>query len=240
VDAKDPITAAAVNDGQFLYLVLSTSDPGMRMQILRRGLVVWFDPSGGAKKHFGVKYPVGMIGGADGAGRGGRRRSGYPGGGQSGADEPAGARDPDQAAGRLDPPNRLEVLGPDKDDAHSFVTDMAPGIAVRIGQVEGSLVYELKVPIARTSELPYAIEAKPGTLIGFGLETPKMERPLSEGSGGMGGLGGGGMGGGRGRGGMGGGGGRGRGGMGGGRGGDGGFTPMKPLKSWATIQLAAH
>jgi hypothetical protein len=233
VDAKDPITAAAVNDGQFLYVVLSTSEPALRMQILRQGLIVWFDPAGGTKKHFGLKYPVGIMS-EDGAERvrGGRRPPDL-GNGQSGE-----ARDPEQAVARLEPTNRLEVLGPEKDDAHSFVADMAPGIAVKVGQVQGSLVYELKVPIGRTPEFPYAIEARPGALIGFGLETPKFERP-SEGRGGGGGMGGMG-GGGRGRGGMGGA-GRGGGGMGGRRGAGGErVAPPKPLKSWATIQLAAH
>jgi hypothetical protein len=231
VNDKDPITAAAVNDGQFLYVVLSTSEPAMRMQILRRGLIVWFDPAGGSKKHFGVKFPVGIITEEGRGARRGGRRGPYSGGGPAGE-----SRDPDQDVDRLEPTNRLEVFGPQKDDAHNFVADMAPGIAVKVGQVEGALVYELKVPIGRTAEFPYAIEAKPGALIGFGLETPKMEKPSAERRGGMGGMGGG-MGG-RGRGGMGGG-GRG-GGMGGGRRGDSGFDAPKPLKSWATIQLAAH
>ena len=231
LEEKHPIVMAAMNDGQFLYVVLSASDATVRRQILRQGLIVWFDPSGRDKKHFGVKFPVGLLAeGAAGRGRGGVRRG------------PGGERPPDDPgsgdAARPDhpePTNRLEVYGPQKDDAHSFVTDMAPGIAVKIGQVEGYLVYELKVPLARTADTPYAIEAKPGALIGFGLETPKMERPVREGGGGMGGFGGGG--------GMGGRGGRGGGGgMGGRRGGGDRDQPeqAKPLKSWATIQLAAN
>jgi hypothetical protein len=133
------------------------------------------------------------------------------------------------------------VLGPKKDDVHSFLADAVPGIAVKVGSVEGSLVYELKVPIALSADFQYAIGAKPGALIGFGLETPKVEKPSRESGGGMGGMGGGGgMGG---RGGRGGGGGRG--GMGRGGGGEsggmgrGGFEPPKPVKAWATIQLSA-
>jgi hypothetical protein len=223
VEENHPIIMAAMNDGQFLYVVLSASDATVRRQILRQGLIVWFDPSGGDKKHFGVKFPVGVLP-EEAPGRGGFRRG--PGGGHPPGDP--GSGDPAQPD-QLEPTNRLEVYGPQKDDAHSFVTDMAPGIAVKIGQVEGYLVYELKVPLARTADTPYAIEAKPGTLIGFGLETPKMERPAREGRGGMGGFGGrgGGMGG------------RGRG-MGGRGGGDRSqFEQAKPLKSWATIQLAA-
>ena len=235
VEENHPITTAAMNDGQFLYVVLSTSDMAARRQIMRQGLIVWFDPSGGDKKHFGVKFPVGVLPeDAPDRRRGGYRRG--PGGGGRPAGDP-GSRDPgqpDQPA-QLEPTNRLEIYGPQKDDAHSFVTEMAPGIAVKVGEVQGYLVYELKVPLARTADWPYAIEAKPGALIGFGLETPKIERPSREGQGGMGGFGGGG-------GGMGGRGGRGGGGMGGRRGGGGDRSQSeqaKPLKSWATSQLAA-
>ena len=49
------------------------------------------------------------------------------------------------------------------------MVEAAPGIAVKVGQIEGYLVYELKVPLARTAETPYAIETRPGSAIGLGL-----------------------------------------------------------------------
>jgi hypothetical protein len=203
VDDTHPVTAAAANDGRFLFLVLSTSDAVMRRQIMRQGLIVWFDPGGGTRKHFGIRFPVGLA--LTMAGRGGR--------GRPGPDQPD---QPD----RIDPPNRLEVYGPSKGDAHTFVLEQAPGISVKVGQVEGYLVYELKVPLARTSETPYAIEAKPGSIVGLGLETPKIEH--SQRMGGFGGIGGG-MGG--------------RGAMGRRRS---DFEAPTPLKAWATVQLSAR
>ena len=107
-----------------------------------------------------------------GRGRGFRRPDAAAGGVQS---------DPSQRVAPLEPPNRLEIFGPEKDDAHSFVADKVPGLSVKVGQVEGALVYELKVPLARTDEYPYAVQAKSGALIGFGLETVKRERPSREG-----------------------------------------------------------
>jgi len=233
VDEKDPINVAAENDGRSLYLVLTTTDQALRREIMRKGLVVWFDPAGGDKKHFGIKFPVGYgsengaRGGRGGGGRGRWGGYGHGSGGDTGDQNPT----PDQTTA-VEPPDRLEVYGPVKDDAHSFVVEAAPGIAAKVGEVEGYFVYELKVPLAKASETPYAIEAKPGSAIGFGIETPKIES--AEHRGGFGGMGGG-MGG-RG-GGMGGGGGRGGPGGGGHRG---GFEEPKPLKAWATIQLAAH
>jgi len=228
VAEQHPIRAAAANDGEFLYLVLSTSDATVRRQILRQGLILWFDPSGGDKKHFGLKFPVGVPSDEAGAGHGRFPRD--SGGGRPPADAGSTSPGSSSAAGQPDPPNRLEVYGPQKDDAHNFVTDMAPGISVKLGQVQGYFVYELKVPLARTPERPYAIEGKTGALIGFGLETPKIETPAGGRPGGMGGFGGGG-------GGMG---GRGMGRTGGGGGDRPQFEPPKPIKLWATIQLATR
>jgi hypothetical protein len=232
VEENHPLLTAAVNDGQSLYIVLSTSDPALRRQIFRQGLIVWFDPSGGDKKHFGLKYPVGVPP-EEGGSRGGYHRGGYGGGRpptDSGSTDDHGRTQGSMPADP-EPTDRLEVYGPQKDDAHSFVTTMVPGIAVKTGNVEGYAVYELKVPLEKTADTPYAIEAKPGTLIGFGVETPKVEQSSHEGRGGMGGFGGG-MGGGRG--------GMGGHGGGGGRGGGerGGAEQVKPLKVWAAIQLA--
>jgi len=131
---------------------------------------------------------------------------------------------------------RLELLGPGKDDRRSLQLDHTPGIEVRIGRVEGSVVYELKVPLQVDDGHPYAIGARPGATIGIGLETPEVEKPESAGDAGMpgkggrppggGGMGGGGMGGGPPMG-------------GGGHGRPGGFEPAKPIKAWATVRLAA-
>jgi hypothetical protein len=176
-----------------------------------------------------VKYPVGIPLEESGS-RGGYRRGSYGGdhpstGSGSGDSRQRSPSDPE-------PIDRLEVYGPQKDDAHSFVTTMAPGIAVKTGNAEGYAIYELKVPLEKRADAPYAIEAKPGALIGFGLETPKLEQPSHEGrGGGFGGMGGG----------MGGRGGGGMGGHGGGRGGGGEravYEPPKPLKIWAAIKLA--
>ncbi len=223
VEENHPLLTAAMDDGQYLYVVLSTNNATVRRQIFRQGLIVWFDPSGGDKKHFGVKYPVGA------PLEQGASRGGYRGGGSGGGRPPSDPASSTQSASSdPEPIDRLEVYGPQKDDAHSFVTTMAPGIAVKTGIVEGAAVYELKVPLGKTGDAPYAIEAKPGGVIGLGLETPKAEQSSREGrGGGFGGFGGG-MGG------------RG-GGMGGhGDGGRGGYEAPKPIKMWAAIKLAAN
>jgi hypothetical protein len=236
----EPLSIAAVNDGEFLFVVLTASDRTARMQILRRGLIVWFDAAGKDKKRFGVKFPIGS--GLNEEDFRGRRR----GGGERPPDDGSSTGDREAPRGGapqdvpIEPPNRLEILGSSKEDDRSFTADKAPGIEVKIGQAEGLLTYELKVPLASNDAHPYAVGAKPGALISLGIEMPKLQTPEGRGregggGGGRGGPGGGGMGGGGGR----------IGGFGGGmgRGGGGGDRDRpqqpKPLSGWVALQLAA-
>jgi hypothetical protein len=226
---KPPIAIGIVNDGDSLYLCVKASDQATRMQILRQGLMVWFDPQGGEKKVFGIKYPVpGPMELPPGGARG-RYRS-APEGGQ-------------QRVPFEEPPNRLEIYGPRKEDQRTLVLEEARGIQVKVGEAEGVLVYELKVALARQVEGSFGIGAAPGATVGVGLETPEMQRPdggpgRRGAGGGFGGPGGGGFGGPRG--GMGGAGGMGGPGeMGGGRPGR-GFEMPKPMKVWVTARLASE
>ena len=223
-----PVSIQALNDGEFLYIRLTASDRAARMQILRQGLTVWFDPQGGTKKKLGIKYPV-VERGAPGEGPGGY--GGVGGGGERGRRSRPGAGDEESIA----PPDRVDILGPGKNDARSLTRDHLPGVDVAIGSEQGVLRYELKVPLAQTADRPYAIGSQPGKTISVGIETPKPEQ-RSFGQEGGGGFGGGGGMGGRGGGGMG-----GRGGGGGRRGGGGGereVQPPKALKGWATLTIA--
>ena len=222
----EPVSIQVENDAAFLYLRLVASDPAARSQIMRRGLTVWFDEQGKTKKRFGLEYPVVEGGGAaDDRGRyGGRRGSG--GSGSGAADRPA-----DES---YHPADRIEILSSNKDDERSLTLDHAGGIEAAMRLDQGTLRYELKVPLARNSDHPYAIGTAPGKTIGIGIETPKLERP-SSGAGSGGGYGGGGYGGhGGGRtGGMG-----GRGGMHDGSG-QRDYQPPRPLNAWGTLVLSA-
>lgn len=218
-----PVAVQFLNDGEFLYMRLAASSASERRQILRQGFTVWFDPAGGTKKHFGVRYPVVERGSGPDEDRrggfGGRRGGGERGGDQAPLPEPS-------------PGDRIDVLGPGKDDARMLTRDHAQGVDAAIHMELGELQYELKVPLVRDAGHPYAIEAVSGKPIGVGLETGRMQ-PVSFGSGGRGG-GFGGFGGGMGgRGG-------GMGGRGGSRGGDReGYEAPKPIKGWGLVAIAA-
>jgi hypothetical protein len=228
VPIKDTqVSMAFYNDDQFLYLCLTTSDRATRSQIQRQGLSLWFDADGGKKKAFGLEFPLGMRGMTVVERRGDTGEPGL-------AQRPL---DADQ--------ERIGILTSGKStERESLRLEEAGRIQAKIGDDNGVLVYEMKVPLRKSDAAPYAIGAKPGGIIGIGLQTPEFQwRDGGSGTGGgegrPGGGGGGSWGGMGGRGGMGG------GGMGGGRG-RGGEAGMrgrgempKPLKHWTTVELAA-
>ena len=178
-----PVAVGVMNDGEFLYLRVRALDRGAQMQLLFGGLTVWFDPKGGDRKAFGIKYPVGSPLPDPAIPRPAARVRHRPVRRRPGA-RPGATIDVQE--GRPGPPipldladvvpRRLEVLGPGKDDARSLVLGHAQGLAVGLGRVEGVLVYELRVPLRKSSETPYAIGAEPGATIGVGFDSPKMER----------------------------------------------------------------
>jgi hypothetical protein len=230
--ADKPLSLQFQNDGEYLYMRLAASDNATRMQILRQGLTVWFDPGGGTKKHFGIRYPVIDKAQYPDSGQGGRGGGGY--GGHRGGSQPGHEGTPESEPAEPSRTERVDILGPGKDDAREMTRDHLPGIDVALRTEQGILQYELKVPLAKTEDHPMAIEAQAGKPVGFGFDAPKSQQQSGNygRGGGMGGYGGG-MGG---RGG-------GMGGHGGGMGGHGGggqrgSEAPKPLGGWGTISLA--
>jgi hypothetical protein len=225
------ISVGLLNDAEFLYVSVATSDVDRRSQ-LAAGLTLWLDATGKKKRTFGLFVPG--VGG-EGAGRGGGRYGGR-----------GGQMDPDTLADRVNGPvEYVEVLGPGKDDRRRADLNQAFGVEIARGYHDGVIVYEIKIPLTQNGSSSIAVQTAAGRTIGLGLETPKPQQASQQGREGRGGGGGGGRGGiGGGRGGMGGYGGRGGMGRGGGMGGGGGVpggplpTP-KPLNVWATAQLAS-
>ena len=208
------ISVGLLNDESFMYFCMIAENPLIRTQVMRRGFTLWFDPEGGKKKTFGIRFPTGM------KMRDAPMRRSY--------DEQNREEFREISKRAL---TELEILGPGEEEQKRMPVAEAKGIDIRIEASSGMLVYELKVPLQSSEEYPYAIGAKPGASIGLGLETPKIDRSaMRERMGDR-------MPGGIGRGG-------GRGGMGGRTGGIGmrgeGRSPQMPkeIKLWAIVQLA--
>jgi hypothetical protein len=146
-------SVGALNDGNFVYLILITSNRELLNQVRRRGITIWFDHEGGTEKKFGVHYPIGF---------GGFRST------QEGRPD---GEDQAQDMRKENSVEELEIYGPKEDDRHRMTLAETGGIEARFRTANDVLVYELKVPLADNGLHPFAIGTKPGTLVGVGVET---------------------------------------------------------------------
>ncbi len=216
---KKNFSLGVLNDGEFLYLALVTSDRQLINQMMIRGFTVWFDAEGGKEKTFGIRFPLGLM------------ESGAQFSPRETQQNPDARRELFEAS--LD---ELDILQ-SEDKSVRFPRQAVPRLHVTAKMNAGTLVYELQIPLRTGETHAFAINAEPGDVIGLGLETPEIDREAMR----QGGRGGGRGGGGRGGGGRGGGGRGDVGGRGGGRGGR-GAPQQQPesLKLWTTVELAAE
>ncbi len=249
-DEQEAFKIGFYNDAQYLYVYLATWSRQKQMQILTNGLTVWIDRTGKKQQTLGVNYPVKRLmpdsaGAPDGM-PAGLREAGGPGGLPN---APEGNR---QAIARevlAEARSEMTVIGVGGEPLASIsaADGEHAGIDAMIDYANRTLIYELRIPLAASDSLPFAVGAAPGATIGVGFKIGKREMPSMKGSGqrppeGMpsgggtggpeGGMGGGGMGG------PGGGMGSPPGGGMGGAGSPGGMS-AEPLEYWAKVKLAA-
>lgn len=152
------VSLGVQNDQDYLYLCLTSADPQFRRQILGVGLTVWFESENGEK--IGVQYPIGMV----------QQRALGSFGGEAFRDTTERERIVEQSL------QDLEILGPGKDDRNLLSTLQVPGINVKLGGSEGSSIYELKIPLKKTQDHPYAVGVAPGSTVKLAIQTGKFER----------------------------------------------------------------
>ena len=184
------VSVGIQNDEHDLYICLLAESSFLRSQVMRRGFTIWFDQAGGKDKRFGIKFPLGMP---------------IPETRLQARNELTDRIDREQKLERIESLNdKLEIVGPGKDDQRRIPLNKVKGIEVFIDAASGLLVYELKVPLKQSEGNPYAIQASAGDTIGVGFEMPKIDRGALRGerpggagvqsgggiSGGMGGKGG--------------------------------------------------
>jgi hypothetical protein len=214
-------SVVAMNDGEFLFVGLRTTNRDLQRQVMREGITWWFDREGGDQKRFGIHYPVG-----------GGYNPGMP-SEEDGTPEEGteGVRDMQQLN-----TGDLDIYAGGEGQARRMTKMATGGIDARVHRSKDTLYYELQVPLKDNGPHPFAIGAQPGTRIGVGMETAMRKGPeglrggTSErggnppgGGGGVGGRGGGG---------------RGRGGARPARQETG--TPPAQIRTWAKIQLAGE
>jgi len=147
-------SVSVLNDNEFLYLLVTTTDPQIG-HLLSTGLIVWLDPAGGKSQSFGVRI----------AGPEERPLRGA-------SDVP-----PDFSSGVItNVLDRFDLLGPGKNQRR--LVDMTPamGMEFATGLTEKMITYELKLPLKKSAERLYAAGAAPGATVGLGIATPEAPR----------------------------------------------------------------
>ena len=144
----------AVNDGEFLYLIVSAREPES-IGSLSTGLIVWLDAAGKRTQTFGVRIP-------------GVEQPPLPG------MTPAPAATPSPASVSTTVLDRFDVLGPGQNQRR--LVDLTPelGIELASSRAENEVAYELKIPLQKAASWPYAVGAGPGRTIGLGIATPEL------------------------------------------------------------------
>jgi uncharacterized membrane protein YgcG len=194
------------NDKDNLYVCLVTDNRMTQTQMLALGTTVWFDTEGQKSKTFGVQFPVaGLLQG---------RR--FP-----------SQQNPEELKRLIEAAQRqFEIVGPGHGERHRMADKQDKGVDVHLGYADGTLTYELKIPLQKTPDHPYAIGADPLKPLTIGLETGEYSDAMrAQMSGTTRSAGGSSGGGGR----RGGGGGQGAGGLGG--------DAPEPLKHWLVVHL---
>ncbi len=155
-------TIGLANDENFLYLCLRSFEESTLRQAMLSGFTVWFDAEGGKQRKFGIKFPVGMQAGALPV-KNMREMTQTP---------DAKAQEGLIAASLRE----VEIIGPGKGERVRASSFLEKGIEVKVGQTQGQFVYELKIPLLKTSDHSYAVGAQEGKPLRIGLETGKTER----------------------------------------------------------------
>ena len=216
-----PFSLGVQNDGDMVYLAIVSANTAFREQVVRQGLVLWFDTQNGDEKTRGLGYPRGV---EDQDWKAGRR---------SGVEEPSTEE-------RL---NHLEASFPDQlgtleflsseNSSWSMDVEALNGMSVAASMKNGRFVYEAAIPLFKGPERSFALGLGDSNSFALGIAVPAPERP-GRGEGRQAGMGGGGR----------------PGGMGGGRPGGGGGPPSggrggppqgvegpEPVEHWFKIEL---
>jgi len=160
-DKESDMVYGVRNDDKFVYIFLKTQNRSTQMQIMRQGLTVWFDREDGKNHTFGIKYPI-------------SRQETHGGFSLDTNDE--------KLHTFLDQEfPEMEIIGPKKENIQRFSALEAPGIRMKISRINEALVYELCVPLNKTSEHPFAIEPISVHRIGIEFETGEFKPEQSKG-----------------------------------------------------------
>jgi hypothetical protein len=165
------VAIGLLNDEAYLYLCLATVDSRVVRQVVGSGLTVWFDPKGGKKRAFGIKFPLGMD----------PSWMGKPGENMSMPEPGASGSDPERIRLMLESSAyEMIIMGPGENESRRMPVAGSQEIEVVMGYSGGKLIYEMQVPLIRDLKHPDAVGLEngleDGRCIGLGFETAEIDR----------------------------------------------------------------
>jgi hypothetical protein len=164
------------NDDQYVYLCLVTSDRQKAAQIFMTGLTLWFDNKGGKDETFGIHFPIRRENNM-------RQETMMDDSWRNGEEDIEKNRRERQLEMMKESIKEVEILGPGKDDRERILVDQLKGIKIGMRNIENTLVYELAVPLKKSKDNPYAVEADAINPIGIGIKSGKFNQERMRGSG---------------------------------------------------------
>lgn len=182
---KEKVLINLANDKEYFYICLITRNRGLEIRLMEEGFIAWFDPGANKKKTFGIRFPVGLK--KQGISLDEAKKEGndwYDQEDKTGVIDREREKWQDSEFNKQletieDLQDQLEIVeaasglkgnrpGPQKmlnlEDAEKS------GIEAKLGRENDYFVYELKIPLAKSVDQPYAVNARPGKPFGLGLE----------------------------------------------------------------------
>ena len=151
-----------MNDSENIYVSLTPWDRRVQGQIITSGLTVWFDKTGKEEKSSGITFPV-------------------VGTYQEGLEHMTTHKKEAGLFIKKFAESQKEILLIESVDKEPITLSLDEakeiGIDVAIGDSDGRLSYELKVPLSSTVADGFSISSNPGDEIHIGFETGQMPHP---------------------------------------------------------------
>ncbi len=151
------------NDDKFLYLCLTTNDRSKIMLMTRAGFIVWFEPASGSKNAFGIRYPLAL---------------------DQSESQPLPEMNRDGMQGDMIgkmvnkmilEQNEFQIVDKEKFPLTAFPIFSNEGIDVKLGYHSNQFVYELKIPLAKNPQFPFAVDTLPGEKVKIKFETEEVK-----------------------------------------------------------------
>ncbi|MCD6163190.1 MAG: hypothetical protein J7K40_12390 [candidate division Zixibacteria bacterium] len=155
------INLGILNDDAYLYICLVPLDEVIIQQVMMMGFTVWLTAESDKDFKLGICYPVGI---------GNNRRLLK--------DIPIEQNREELKRIFEESLNEIMIISSNKGDTITIPVENISSVEVRVGTKNERMVYELKIPLIKSSDYPYAIGAFAGQQIEIEFLTGELKKPM--------------------------------------------------------------